>query len=507
MPPPFLTRSDFRAVITLIVGACLAAPVQAIPALSSHPGAAYTVYLDFGGFTYTGAWSRRVPGTTAAYGSDAVIADTWARAAEKYAPFDVNVTTVDPAVAAGRAGSDLARQAYYDNTPRLMHTVIGGTGSWYGNAGGVSYVGVTQDAQPNSGRHENWIFALNNFGDNPKYLAEATAHENGHGFGLKHQSDYHIGGGTAVNEYSTNNGASGSGSYAPIIGESYYSQRGTWRVGTNDNGNIQNDAATILANSGMSFRDDSVGHSFAAATAIPVTGSAVDSTLAKGVITPVVGKTPNPLGVDNYTKDYFRFSVAAPGAVTLQVSDGGDWLSPGAAAGGATLRSRLNLYRASDPTAPFAFATESSDTLSMLFAGALDAGYYVAEITSNGGYTSTFDPSANYYEMGSYVLSGSGIGSALVVPEASSVLLFASSAALTFVAGLRRNRYPRRCRGRHTVNPLVYTEYAILEHTQNAARNIPTLSDRRITQGAQFLEVRHNDYAPVACHHLHRAQA
>src|SRR5260221_12473719 len=106
-----------------------------VPAYNSRPGANYTLYLDFAGFSYTGHWNGNAPGVVPAYTIDADAANfsaqeqtnmqiIWARVAEKYTAYNVNVTTVDPAIAAGKNGSDLMRQTYYDNTAQLMHTVI-----------------------------------------------------------------------------------------------------------------------------------------------------------------------------------------------------------------------------------------------------------------------------------------------------------------------------------------------------------------------------------------------
>ena len=397
-----------------------------VPPLSSRSNAAYTVYLDFGGFAYDGTWDGKTPGTTAAYGNANLITDTWTRIAEKYSSFDINVTTVDPFAAAGHTGTDADRQAYYDATPRMMHTIIGNNSAWYPNAGGVSYVGVTQNSVTN-GLHTDWLFG-NNLGNSSRYIGEAGSHENGHGFGLDHQSDYKLGG-TTVNEYSTNNNARGNGSYAPILGVSYYSQRGVWRAGTTDFGTIQDDVAIILSNSGMSLVDDTIGHSFAAATTLTGAGGSVS---ARGIITPVSTSSPTPLGVDNYTKDYFKFTVGTSGAVSLSVSDGSDRVTSGVVSGGATLRSKLNLYGAGNLLTPLGFGIESANTLSESYSGTLTAGDYYAEVTSFGGYQSSYDPSAKYYDMGSYVLSGSGFGAAgvAVVPEAGTAALMGFAALL-----------------------------------------------------------------------------
>ena len=187
------------------------------PAYSSLPGAAYTLYLDFSGFNFPGGWAggSSMPGSTPAYNRDLdpsafsstelnAIGTVFSRVAEKYAPFNINVTTVDPAVAAGQAGTDAARLAYYDSQPRMMHTVIGGTGEWSGG-GGVSYVGVAPYNESGSnGLHTNFVFSGQNVFD-LQFIAEAAAHEDGHGLGLLHQHDFS--GTTLVNEYSPGDSA------------------------------------------------------------------------------------------------------------------------------------------------------------------------------------------------------------------------------------------------------------------------------------------------------------
>ncbi len=310
-----------------------------------------------------------------------------------------------------------------------MHTVIGGNGSWFGG-GGVSYLGVTQDPFSGTGitngYHTNWTFAALAPG-NLQFIGEVSAHENGHGFGLNHQGDSGIGG-ASNQEYSSNGGANGNGSYAPIQGNSYSVQRGTWRTGnyfdSADNvTSAQNDVESFLNNSGMTIVDDGIGHSFDGATLLPLVGSSIDATLAQGFIVPLAPSTPKPLGIGNYSRDYFRFTMGGAGTVTLNLANGGDWITPGVAAPGATLRSKLNLYRSSDRVNPFAFGVEAANTLSSSFTGFLTSGEYFAEITSFGGYASTFDTNAKYFDMGSYVLSGTGILAPVVIPEAGTFAL------------------------------------------------------------------------------------
>ncbi len=81
-----------------------------VPAFSSLPGANHTIYLDFDGHVTTGtAWNSGATINSPAYSTDAdllnfsdselqVIERAYRRAAEDFAPFQVNVTTVPPSI-------------------------------------------------------------------------------------------------------------------------------------------------------------------------------------------------------------------------------------------------------------------------------------------------------------------------------------------------------------------------------------------------------------------------
>src|SRR5215212_997216 len=77
-----------------------------VPQLSSRPGAAASLYLDFDG-NVESQWGNRTNVVTPAYDTDgnkasfsatevAAIREIWARVAEDYAPFNLNVTTMPP---------------------------------------------------------------------------------------------------------------------------------------------------------------------------------------------------------------------------------------------------------------------------------------------------------------------------------------------------------------------------------------------------------------------------
>ncbi len=449
----YAPRLRHLALAGLSAVSVLAQAGLTVPAYNSRPGAAYTIYLDLGGFSFSGTWgtSGRTPGTTPAYTVDgnattfstselANIKTIWARTAEKYTAFNVNVTTVDPAVAAGRATSDAMRQSFYDSTPQTMHTVVGGGGTWYGNAGGVSYLGVTQNAQTTNGYHTNWVFAAES-PTNLQFISEASAHENGHGLRLNHQSDLTQGTTSTFRQYSAGDG-SGNGSYAPVMGYSYEAQRGLLRDGTYDStgngtvGSRQNDVRTLLTNANMTtLLDDNIGHSLATATALALNGTTLNTAINQGFIASASSTAPTAIGRDNYTKDYYKF-LTNGSAISLKLNAGAQRITTGVADIGATFDGFLNILDANGTL--IATGARSSDTLSSLYTATLAAGTYYAQIVSYGGYHSTRESTANnsidYFTGGSYFLSGSGGFQAVPEPATWAAL------GLGALAVLRRRR-------------------------------------------------------------------
>lgn len=415
------------------------------PVMNSNLGARYNLFLNFTGIDYrsvanssgVGTWggTGRSPGIVPAYDIDGNtttfssteqqrIRDTWARFANAYRGFNINVTTIDPA-APGL--TDAQRQAFYDQKQYFGHTMFGGTNTWYGSAGGVSYVGTAQSANAASGRHTNWVFPVNGSGSSAKGMAAAGIHEDGHILGLSHQSDENSGAG-----YSNNNGAVGNGSYAPIMGTTYNVQRGTWRQGTA--GINANDVARLQANSLMgALLDSGRGHTLATATEIAVTPTGlidVNNNVNKGFIMPKASAGYTASGRDNYTKDYFTFRSNG-GSVSLTLNDGNDYLTKGIADPGATLRSVMNIYT---KTGSFiGSANEDSSTMMRTFIGTLAQGDYVAEVMSYGEYISSYEPGSRYFNMGGYFLTGSNIQS---VPEPASL----AAVGLGALALIRRRR-------------------------------------------------------------------
>ena len=290
--------------------------LSAIPALSSRLGALASLYLDFNGDT-TGNWGGFTPGVTPAMDFDgdastysgaelATVRDAWARVAEDFAPFNLNVTTVDPgAYANGRA----------------MRVVVGGSSGWYGSAvAGLSFVGAFANDQPNT----SYVFV--NAG--APYMADIVSHEAGHAFGLGHQEVYNADGSLA-DPYADGDSLStllmGGGGGRAVW----------WRGDSGGRGYLQDDADAIASRvNGFGYRLDDHGGTSFLATALArgadgaYTGAGVIETLAD--------------------RDWFGFTLSTAGSTQLTVTP---------AAHGPNLNAKVelrdaagNLVRAYDTT-------------------------------------------------------------------------------------------------------------------------------------------------------------
>ena len=182
----------------------LSSPLTAVPILHSDPKASAKLYLDFDGDPVTPDWLGVTVPVTPAYDIDGDpttfsstelknIQEIWARVAEKYSPFNIDVTTVDP--------------GNLDNL-KTTRIVIGGDGGWLGaDAGGVAPIGGFSNDSPNTG----YVFSGLD-GESTKVIGEQAAHEAGHTFGLLHHSIFNADG-TVATEYDP-----GDALTAPIMG-------------------------------------------------------------------------------------------------------------------------------------------------------------------------------------------------------------------------------------------------------------------------------------------------
>src|SRR5439155_11499772 len=176
-------------------------------------------------------WGPYSPGTTIAYDIDGDpnnfsaqeldnIHQIWSAVAEKYSPFNINVST------------RTAPATLFDYFSTKV--VIGGSGSWApAGAGGIAAYQSFMGPLPNIA----FVFPGHLANGFPKYVGESAAHEAGHGFALEHQSLYDANG-AKIAEYNL-----GEANQDPILVAGYYSARGQWWRGPSTDGptNIQDD--------------------------------------------------------------------------------------------------------------------------------------------------------------------------------------------------------------------------------------------------------------------------
>lgn len=281
-------KSVYQIVFTICLLFTSCFTFSQVPVYNSYPSAAATIYLDFDGHLVENtAWNWNGPINCApANVTNEQIKEIFNRVAEDYRPFNVNITT-DSTV--------------YWSAPILkrMRVILTTSSSWYGSAGGVSYIGsfTWGDNTP------CFVFTAL-LGYNTKNLAEAASHEVGHTLGLRHQSAYDDNC-VKTSEYNPGIG-SGEIAWAPIMGVGYYRNLTLWNYGANPFGcSVYQDDLSIItsANNGFGFRSDDHASTPGAAT---LTNFTDNEFVVQGVIE----------RIDD--KDYFQFNMPASGQFHLE---------------------------------------------------------------------------------------------------------------------------------------------------------------------------------------------
>jgi hypothetical protein len=341
-----------------------------LPALDSLPGAPATIYLDFngnhldswstGGQTFTNVttpvWDMDGNTNNFSAAEQAVIKEVWARVAEDYAPFNINVST-------DYYGS-------FANGKGLQIAIGGDNMDWLkADASGISSIGSFHDAQPNivfafdmlawarAGVDDGEGRPMNGTGA----LADTISHEAGHSFGLFHHSTYdHFG--RLVDEYDP-----GSSNWTPIMGNNRADDRTTWADLPTDQSSFiwQDDMAVIAAsNNGFGYRADDHGNSRANADALTHSGA------TQSILAPLVGK-----GIINQSNDadFFKFT-AAGGKVQIEVD---------AAKFGPNLLPFVHLYSANGTIVG---STSATPTKSIISANLTAGATYYIKVASSGLY-------------------------------------------------------------------------------------------------------------------------
>ena len=335
-------------------------PIAAPPALSSLPGAPRVIYLDFNGHTIsTGAWlgSSTTPFVARAFSLDgdattfsdaeqAFIQRVWERVAEDFAPFQVNVTTVEPA----SFGPQTARCLITFPTDANGRTMPSG------GAGGVAYLNVFGNA--NFQFYQPALVYPPNLANHDNIVAQAVSHELGHNLGLSHD-------GTPSSGYYGGHG-SGETSWVPIMGSGNRNVS-QWSRGEYANANNSEDDLAIIAND-LPYRADDHASSIAAATSVRTGSFAVQ-------------------GIIERTDDIDVIAFDSPGGLVTAVAR--TWRSPTGAIGN-NLDIALSI-RTADGTVVGADnpATQGSATVAVSVA----AGRYYLHVANSGA----LDPASTGY--------------------------------------------------------------------------------------------------------------
>ena len=348
--------------------------------LASLPGADKTIFLDFDGHTTTGtSWNSAYNVDTIVsppYSTDAnydtwssselqVIRDTWKVVAEDFAPWNVNVTTIDP-------GADALRRDGTGDTQWGARVVI--TDDTFANfgCGGHAYLGAFDDAQDEPTFVYNSTFTG---------VSEAVSHEVGHMLLLHHD-------GTSTVTYYQGHDTAGTPGWAPIMGVSYYEPVTQWSMqeyfGANNTGEDDITIISSLTNgNGFGLRADDHGDTLAAATAL-------------------VGDNPSASGIIGSRADVDVFSFS---------TSGGD---VSFAAGNAPVGPNLDIELTLRDSSGSVVARDNiADGLDASVAATVDAGTYSIEVDGVGVGSPGSNPPSGYTDYGSlgqYTLIGTIAG-------------------------------------------------------------------------------------------------
>ena len=337
-----------------------------IPLLSSNPGTPTspkpTVFLDFDGHTVQSAgWQSGTAFICEPTAFNATqITDVFNRVSEDYRPFNVNITTD-------------STQFLMASSTRRIRIIVTPTSAWYQGVGGVAYTGsfTWGDDTP------AFVFS-DRLANVPKYISECCSHESGHTLGLAHQSKYD----SACNLTQQYRGNTGSGetSWAPIMGNSYYSNMTGWDNGPTPFGctNSQDNLTILTTQNGFTYRADDYSETLGNnTTAINPGGFNV-----QGIIT------------TRSEMDAFKFNIAQAGYIHLGVTP----YSVGPSNEGADLDVKLLLYNSSkNLIATF----DPVNAMNVSIDTSLNIGDYYIRVASAGN--SNTD---NYGSIGSYTFSG-----------------------------------------------------------------------------------------------------
>lgn len=356
--------------------------------LHSKPGASRVIYLDFDGHTITNtSWNAQFGSATynaLPYSIDSNynsfsstelsnIAEIWRRVAEDYAPFNVDVTTEEPAQFTNNVNRTLiTRNTDAQNGPMPAS-----------HAGGVAYLGVWGSSSFASYYSPAFVY-YNQLG-NSANIAEAATHEIGHNLGLSHD-------GSSSAAYYSGQGT-GNIAWGAIMGVGYGRQVTQWSKGEYAGANNQEDDTQIISGH-LPQRSDDHGNNAGNATALEIASNG-DVTATTPINDPDNNNPANKGIIESRNDvDFFSFSTAG-GNVTIQATPA--WET--ANTRGSNLDIELRLYDSAQKQ--IASANPATDTNAQISRNLAEGTYYVSVRGVGSQYYS------DYASLGQYFLNGS----------------------------------------------------------------------------------------------------
>lgn len=374
--------------------------MSAVPAYSSLPGAPVTVYLDFDGH-HEDQWGNiDFPNDPEAQIWDNVntpkfnldwdnrhfsdlekqyMHQIWQCVAEDFSIFNVNVTTVEP------PASELGR---------TIRVCIGGTDTdWYqlDPAGGISVLGSFKDQGL-----QNVVYVFSGEFSSARSMADCASQEVGHSLGLDHQRIWNGYNGEIVEEYNP-----GTFEKAPIMGDSYDSQRSLWWYDPHaENGWTEQDDISQILNINLGvveLRADDHGSSFQTATIVTNIHAGINGVIAS-----------NGQGVGGLPNDRDAFNVTLPSTSVMK-----NWVVTVEVNGySANLDAKLQVYRYDGPVGKGANYAKPPQLVGT-FDNANDLGAFF-NLGKGGAFMIVVSSHGEYGDLGQYTLRFSEVNAPLV---------------------------------------------------------------------------------------------